>query len=283
MSNIYCDGQEALAQAEASPLAGTGSQRRDAAFSPAAVIKGLKVSFLGREILHGVDISFPTNKVSVILGRSGSGKSTLLRSINRLNECFDGYRGEGDIRVLLNDTLTPVAGNEAPALTELRRRVGMVFQSPNPLPVSIRKNVALPLELAFKLSRDETDKVVREKLEQTGLWEEVKDRLDAGAQSLSGGQQQRLCLARALALNPDLILLDEPTASLDRAAAQKVEDMILALKEKLSVIMVSHSLRQAAKLADYAVVLGDGQILGTFDSDGLNAALNDGSLVKAAF
>ena len=248
-----------------------------------AVVNGLKVSFLGREILHGIDISFPANKISVILGRSGSGKSTLLRSINRLNECFDGYSGEGDVRVLVNKNIVSITGNDAPALTELRRRVGMVFQSPNPLPVSIRRNITLPLEMAFKLSRAEMDRIMREKLEQTGLWEEVKDRLDAGAQSLSGGQQQRLCLARALALNPDLILLDEPTASLDRAAAQRVEDMILALREKLSVIMVSHSLQQAAKLADYAVVLGDGQLLGTFDGPGLNAALNDGSLIKMAF
>lgn len=261
------------------------------------VVKDLRVSFLGREILHGVDVSFPANKVSVILGRSGSGKSTLLRSINRLNECFDGYHGEGEIQVLLNGALVPVMGSASPAgkeapplagkgalpLTELRRRVGMVFQSPNPLPVSIRRNITLPLELAFKLPRAEVEGILREKLKQTGLWEEVRDRLEAGAQSLSGGQQQRLCLARALALNPDLLLLDEPTASLDRAAAQRVENMILTLKEKLSIIMVSHSLQQAAKLADHAVILGEGQVLRTFDGPGLREAVEDGSLVRLAF
>lgn len=248
-----------------------------------AVIKGLRVSFGEREILHGVDVRFPANRVSVILGRSGSGKSTLLRSLNRLNECFDGYQGEGEVRVLLDGALVPVEGEGAPALTELRRRVGMVFQSPNPLPVSIRRNITLPLELAEQMSHAEIEESVRETLTRTGLWEEVQDRLDAPAQSLSGGQQQRLCLARVLALKPSLLLLDEPTASLDRTAAQRVEGMILALREKFSVIMVSHSLQQAAKLADFAVVMADGQVLRTFDGAGLNSALDDGSLIKMAF
>ena len=176
-----------------------------------------------------------------------------------------------------------IAALDVSNLTELRRRAGMVFQSPNPLPLSIRKNITLPLKLAFNLSNSETEKILREKLEQTGLWEEVKNRLDIPATSLSGGQQQRLCLARALALRPDLILLDEPTASLDRAAAEKIEDMILSLKDKISVIMVSHSLQQASKLADYAVILEDGNILKTFDGNTLRTVINDGSLVKSVF
>ncbi|MCR4818975.1 MAG: ATP-binding cassette domain-containing protein [Fretibacterium sp.] len=256
--------------------------------SDCAVIRGLRVSFREREVLHGVDVRFPAHRVSVILGRSGSGKSTLLRSLNRLNDCFDGYRGEGEVLVLLGGALVPVMGGAAGGgglkLTELRRRAGMVFQSPNPLPMSIRKNITLPLEMAeARISRAEAEETVRETLTQTGLWEEVRDRLDAPAQSLSGGQQQRLCLARALALKPDMLLLDEPTASLDRTAARRVEDMILALRESVSVVMVSHSLQQAARLADYAVVMGDGQVLRTFDGDGLRAALEDGSLVRSAF
>ena len=159
----------------------------------------------------------------------------------------------------------------------------MVFQSPNPLPLSIRKNITLPIELAFKLSSSETEKILIESLELTGLWNEVKDRLESPAMSLSGGQQQRLCLSRALALKPDLLLLDEPTASLDRAAAQKVEDMISSLKEKISVIMVSHSLQQASKLADYAVILEDGNILRTFNKTEFNNSINDGSFIKMAF
>ena len=243
------------------------------------VVKDLKVSFADREILHGINVEFPANKVSVILGRSGSGKSTLLRSINRINECFEGYRGEGEIKISLNEKLFSIYDNNSLKLTELRRRAGMVFQSPNPLPLSIRKNITLPLKLAFNLSKFESEKILQETLEQTGLWKEVKNRLYAPATSLSGGQQQRLCLARALALRPDLILLDEPTASLDRAAASKIEDLILSLKDKISVIMVSHSLQQASKLADYAVILEDGYILRTFDGDKLRAIINDGSLV----
>ena len=238
-------------------------------------IKNLRVSFGDREILHGINIDFPANKVSVILGRSGSGKSTLLRSINRLNECFEGYHGEGEVKISSIDSSVQ--------LTELRRRAGIVFQSPNTLPVSIRKNILLPVNLAFKLSRTEAEQILRAKLEQTGLWKEVKDRLDSPATSLSGGQQQRLCLARVLALKPEVLLLDEPTASLDRTAASKIEDMIVSLKDKISIIMVSHSFQQAAKLADYAVVLADGNILRKFDGEGLRASINDGSLIKAAF
>ena len=250
---------------------------------PCATVCGLKVAFYEREILHGVDAVFPAGKVSVVLGRSGSGKSTLLRSINRLNECFDGWRGEGDVRVLLGGVLVPAAGAGAPPLTELRRRAGMVFQTPNPLPVSIRRNITLPLELTLNMSRSQAEEAMRESLELTGLWNEVSGRLDAPALSLSGGQQQRLCLARALALKPDLLLLDEPTASLDQTAAGTVEELILALKEKVSVIMVSHSLQQAARLADHAVIMADGRVLRVCDGAGLKAALDDGPLIREAF
>lgn len=238
-------------------------------------IKNLRVSFYDREILHDISVNFPANKISVILGRSGSGKSTLLRSINRLNECFEGYHGEGEIKISSIDSNVP--------LTELRRRTGIVFQSPNPLPMSIRKNITLPLNLAFRLPKSESENIMRSKLEQSGLWDEVKDRLDSPAVSLSGGQQQRLCIARVLALKPDVLLLDEPTASLDRSAANKIEDMILSLKSEVSVIMVSHSLQQAAKLADYAIVLEDGNILNEFDGDSLRVSIDDGSLIKSAF
>ncbi len=248
-----------------------------------AVVQELKVAFGERVILHEIDASFPANRVSVILGRSGSGKSTLLRAINRLNECFDGWSGSGEVFVSLGGRLVPAAGPGAPALTELRRRVGMVFQTPNPLPVSIRRNITLPLELTLNVSRAQAEETLRETLMQTGLWDEVHDRLDASALSLSGGQQQRLCLARALALKPDLLLLDEPTASLDQTAAKKVEDLILALSGKISVIMVSHSLQQAARLADHAVIMTDGRVLRVCGREGLKNALDDGSLIREAF
>ena len=245
-----------------------------------AEINDLHVSFSGREILHGININFPDNSISVILGRSGSGKSTLLRSINRLNECFDGYAGSGTVRVRVNNNLA--VSHEVP-LTELRRKIGMVFQNPNPLPVSVRKNITLPVKLAFRLSNSELENILETELKRVVLWEEVKDRLNDSALSLSGGQQQRLCLARALALNPDIILLDEPTASLDRSAALKVEDMILTLKQTIPVIMVSHSLQQAGRLTDYAVILDDGNVLKTFAGKEFREAVNDGSLIKLAF
>ena len=149
--------------------------------------------------------------------------------------------------------------------------------------MTVIRKITLPLELTLGLSRAQAEETMRESLTAAGLWDEVSDRLDASALNLSGGQQQRLCLARALALKPDLLLLDEPTASLDQTAAQKVESLILALKEKVSVIMVSHSLQQASRLADHAVIMADGRVIRTCDSLGLRAALEDGSLIREAF
>lgn len=253
--------------------------------SSCAELRGLAVSFFGRPVLKGVDVRFPARRISVILGRSGSGKSTLLRSINRLNECFEGYEEEGEVRVLLGGTMRPTRGDGAPSPHELRRRVGMVFQSPNPLPMSVRRNLTLPLELASpaRPSRQEVRERLQRALEQTGLWDEVRDRLDAPAASLSGGQQQRLCLARALALGPELLLLDEPTSSLDRAAAARIEDMLLSMRGRVSIVLVSHSLTQARRLADFAVVLAEGRLLRTFDAPSLGAAIDDGSLVREVF
>ncbi|MBQ6772497.1 MAG: phosphate ABC transporter ATP-binding protein [Synergistaceae bacterium] len=245
-----------------------------------AEIHNLNVTFSGREILHGVNINFPDKAVSVILGRSGSGKSTLLRSINRLNECFEGFKGSGIINVKINNQLSDSSQIE---LTLLRRKIGMVFQSPNPLPVSIRKNIIMPVKLAFSLPNSELENILESELRRVSLWDEVKDRLNDSALSLSGGQQQRLCLARALALRPDIILLDEPTASLDRAAALKIENLITAIKNTIPVIMVSHSLQQASRLADYAIILDDGNILTSFNAQEFTESVNDGSLIKLAF
>ena len=245
-----------------------------------AEVNNLHVTFSGRKILHGININFPDKSVSVILGRSGSGKSTLLRSINRLNECFDGFKGSGVINVKINNEL---ADSSRVELTLLRRKIGMVFQSPNPLPVSIRKNIILPVKLAFNLSASELENILESELKRVSLWDEVKDRLNDSALSLSGGQQQRLCLARALALRPDIILLDEPTASLDRTAALKIEDMIMKIKDAVPVIMVSHSLQQASRLADCAVILDDGNILAAFNAQEFTESVNDGSLIKLAF
>ena len=250
-----------------------------------ACVRSLCVSFGGRQALHGVDADFPTRKVTVLLGRSGSGKTTLLRALNRLNECFEGCASSGEVRVALGGRLLPAEGPDAPPLPRLRRAAGMVFQTPNPLPMSIRRNIALPLSLALekKLSRERIETIVRERLQEVGLWDEVADRLDAPAASLSGGQQQRLCLARALALDPELLLLDEPTASLDQAAAQKIENLILSFRGRRSVILVSHNLRQAQTLADLALVLSGGRIVRRLDAEGLDAAVHEGSLLESTY
>lgn len=234
-----------------------------------ASIRGLKVSFGGHPALNGVDIDFPAGCVSVLLGRSGSGKTTLLRSLNRLNECFEGYRGEGELTVTLNGIAYPLSGGESLPLSALRRSAGMVFQTPNPLPVSIRRNMTMPLTLVAGRGKDEAESAMERALSDVGLWEEVRDRLDRPAAELSGGQQQRLCLARALALEPEILLLDEPSASLDRPAASRIEELILSLKKRYSVIMVSHSLSQARKVGDLLVVMADGRIEQTLPASDL--------------
>ena len=268
----------------------TEAGKREISLNPlsplCASVRSLCVSFGGRRVLHDIDADFPARRITVLLGRSGSGKSTLLRSLNRLNECFEGYEGSGEVRVSLDGALRPAAGPGAPDLSRLRRAAGMVFQTPNPLPMSIRRNVTLPLSLASSFSPPlpgELEKVLRARLTEAGLWEEVADRLDAPASSLSGGQQQRLCLARALALEPELLLLDEPTASLDRTAAGRIEDLILSFRGRRSVVLVSHSLSQARRLADLALVLSDGRIVGRLSAKALGTAIDDGSLAERAY
>jgi len=225
-----------------------------------ASVRGLNIHFGDRTVLRDIDDDFPAGRVTVLLGRSGSGKTTLLRSLNRLNECFEGYRGEGYVSVRLGGTLHPVYGTDALSLSLLRRSVGMVFQTPNPLPLSIRKNLTMPLSIVAGMGKHEAETAMERALTEVGLWDEVRDRLNRPALSLSGGQQQRLCLARALALDPEILLLDEPTASLDSLAGSRIEDLILSFRERYSVVMVSHSLSQARKLADLVMVMAEGRI-----------------------
>ena len=212
-------------------------------------------------MLHGITADFPLRGITVLLGRSGSGKSTLLRSLNRLNECFDGYDGSGSVKLLINGKMTEIYGDSAPEPAAVRRRAGMVFQSPNPLPLSLRKNITLPLELTLGLKKREAEERMEQSLRRAGLWDEVKDRLDDAASGFSGGQQQRMCLARTLALEPDILLLDEPTASLDRRSADTIETLLEELRESIPIIMVSHSLPQALRLAARFFVMSEGKIV----------------------
>jgi phosphate transport system ATP-binding protein len=223
------------------------------------VVESLCVGFAGREVLHGLSARFHQGRLAMILGRSGSGKTTFLRALNRLNECFPRSETKGSIRLKLLSEWRDIYRDAVP-LTELRRRMGMVFQTPHLLPVSIADNLALAVKLVLGLPRRDIPTRVERALQEAHLWEEVKDRLKAPAHTLSGGQQQRLCLARLLALEPEILLLDEPTASLDFRASLKVEELLLSLKERYTIIAVSHSLSQARRLADEALIFKDGAV-----------------------
>jgi phosphate transport system ATP-binding protein len=223
------------------------------------VVESLCVGFAGREVLHGLSARFHQGRLTMILGRSGSGKTTFLRALNRLNECFPRSDTKGSIRLKLLGEWRDIYRDAVP-LTELRRLVGMVFQTPHLLPVSIADNLGLAVKLVLGLPRRDIPTRVERALQEAHLWEEVKDRLKAPAHTLSGGQQQRLCLARLLALEPEILLLDESTASLDFRASLKVEELLLSLKERYTIIAVSHSLSQARRLADEALIFKDGAV-----------------------
>jgi phosphate transport system ATP-binding protein len=228
----------------------------------AAAVDHLSVSFGPRQVLQDINLSLEKGRLYVLVGRSGAGKTTLLRSFNRLNECFPHCQTRGSLHLQL-DTQWVDIYNNGPSVTELRRRVGMVFQTPNILPASIERNISLPLKLVLGLGRNDIPARVECALRQVHLWEEVHDRLEAPAATLSGGQQQRLCLARVLALEPALLLLDEPTASLDFRASRKIEDLLLTLKEQYPILAVSHSLGQAHRLGDEILVMQAGSLVRT--------------------
>lgn len=237
---------------------------------PTVLVESLHVGFAGREVLHNLSAEFHRGRLAVVLGRSGSGKTTFLRAFNRLNECFPRSETSGSLRLKLQGGWRDIYRNAMP-LSELRRRVGMVFQTPHLLPVSIADNLALSVKLVLGLPRRDIPARVEWALKEAHLWEEVKDRLNAPAHTLSGGQQQRLCLARLLALDPEILLLDEPTASLDFRAALKVEELLLTLKDRYTIIAVSHSLSQARRLADEALIFKDGSVVQQLSREDLQA------------
>lgn len=222
-------------------------------------IKSLSVLFSDVKALCDITIKIPYSGVTVLLGRSGSGKTTLLRAFNRLNETYEGYSASGGIRLPLGGNMTDIYTDNI-SLTELRRRIGMVFQTPNPLPLSLSKNITLPVSLVLRKNKNDSENIMKHALREVGLWDEVQNRLDSHAFKFSGGQQQRLCIARALALEPDLLLLDEPTASLDKKSSEIIENHILSLKDRIPIIMVSHSIAQAQRLGDRFIVIKDGSI-----------------------
>jgi len=223
-------------------------------------IDALCVRIGARDVLCGIDLSLRKGELVVVVGPSGSGKTTLLRAINRLNESFPDCTTRGSVRMKLGDRIVDIYGGDL-SLPEIRRRVGMVFQTPAILPFSIEKNIALPLRVALGLKPRDIERRMEHALLDVGLWDEVKDRLKSPARMLSGGQQQRLCLARTIALEPDVLLLDEPTASLDFRAAARIEQWMIDHRDRYTILAVSHSLGQTRRMADRVCVLKDGRIV----------------------
>ena len=212
---------------------------------------GLSVSYSGALALTDINVNIPANRVTAIIGPSGCGKSTLLRCFNRMNDLIPGTRIEG--QVLFNDMDLYAPDVDA---TEIRHRIGMVFQRPNPFPKSVYDNVAFGLRINGR-TRD-MDELVERSLQQAALWDEVKDRLKKGGLTLSGGQQQRLCIARALAVEPEVVLMDEPCSSLDPIATLAIEDLIRSLSAEYTIIIVTHNMQQAARVSDETAFLTAG-------------------------
>ncbi len=217
-------------------------------------VEDLNLFYGEKQALKNIDLVIPEKKVTAFIGPSGCGKSTLLRCFNRMNDLIDSVNIEGKI-LLHNDNIYDKGVNVA----ELRRHVGMVFQKPNPFPKSIYENVAYGLRLQGIKSRRRLDTVVEKSLKAAALWDEVKDRLDDNALGLSGGQQQRLVIARAIAIEPEVLLLDEPASALDPISTLKIEELIYELKEEYTIVIVTHNMQQAARVSDYTafMYLGD--------------------------
>lgn len=210
----------------------------------------------GQQVLKDISLDVPPHAVTVFLGPAGSGKSTLLRLINRLNDLLDGTRMSGKILLDGQDIY-----GRGMSVAALRRKVGMVFALPLPLPGTIRENILYGPRLAGLRDRGQQEEIVMRSLTQAALWDEVKDRLDQPATALSGGQQQRLCIARSLALEPDVLLLDEPTSGLDPISTGKVEESLEDLKKQYTIIIVPHNVQQAARVADHAAFFLTGDLI----------------------
>ena len=230
--------------------------------SPAIVMNRFSFAYGKRAVIHDLDLAIAPRAVTAIIGPSGSGKSTVLRSINRLNDLIPGARYRGDIRVHDESVFRPGID-----LVALRLKVGMVFQRPNPFTRSIFDNVAYGPSLNALVPDRELPDLVERCLRQAALWDEVKDRLDQPGTGLSGGQQQRLCVARALANSPEVLLMDEPASALDPLSTQKLEELIHVLKRSYTIVIVTHNMQQAARVSDHTAFLEAGRLIEFGDTE----------------
>ncbi len=223
---------------------------------PIVKVNGVNFYYGTNQALKNICIDISKNKTTAFIGPSGCGKSTLLRCFNRLNDLVDSARVEGEILIDGDDIYDPSVD-----ITELRKRVGMVFQKSNPFPKSIYENVAYGARISGEKRKSALDEIVEESLKGAALWDEVRDRLNESALGLSGGQMQRLCIARAIAVEPEVLLMDEPCSALDPIATGKIEDLITELKEDYTIVIVTHNMQQASRVSDYTAFMYLGEIV----------------------
>ena len=213
------------------------------------------------QAIHSVDMDIAHQRVTALIGPSGCGKSTFLRWVNRMNDLVAGARASGTLDLHGSNILS-----RSMDVVDLRRRVGMVFQKPNPFPKTIFDNIAFGPRLHMRMSRSDLESLVEQSLRQAGLWEEVKDRLRRSALGLSGGQQQRLCIARAIAVGPEVLLMDEPCSALDPKSTARIEELIMSLRENYCIVIVTHNMQQATRVSDHTAFFYEGKLIETGDT-----------------
>lgn len=231
--------------------------------------KHLNLWYGTNHALKDINITLPEKKISALIGPSGCGKSTFLKTLNRMNDLVEGCRIEGNVTLCDTDIYYDID------VTVLRKRVGMVFQKPNPFPMSIYDNIAYGPRVHGIKSKVKLDEIVERSLKQAAIWDECKDRLKTSALSMSGGQQQRLCIARALAVEPEVLLMDEPTSALDPISTSKIEDLALELKDSYSIIIVTHNMQQAVRIADKTAFFLLGEIVEFDDTEKMFSTPSD--------
>ena len=277
MTNATLERAAAKANAPATYLPhaqGRAAERKAARKVPADApakmgVRDLNLYYQDFQALKGINLEFPKNQVTALIGPSGCGKSTLLKSLNRMNDLVEGCRIEGEITLDGRNAYRDIDVNS------LRRRVGMVFQQPNPFPMSVYDNVAFGPRTHGIKSRADLDAIVEQSLRDAAIWDELKDRLKKNALGLSGGQQQRLCIARALAVRPEVLLMDESTSALDPISTAKIEDLVGELKSKYTVIMVTHNMLQALRVSDKTAFFLLGEMVEAGDTDDIFTSPSD--------
>ena len=232
-------------------------------------IKDLNLHYGSFQALKNISMEIEAGKISALIGPSGCGKSTLLKTLNRMNDIIEGCVITGEVKLFGEDIYGDIDINA------LRKRVGMVFQKPNPFPMSVYDNIAFGPRTHGIKSKYELDKIVEESLRGAAIWDEVKDRLKKSALGLSGGQQQRLCIARALAVSPEILLMDEPTSALDPISTGKIEELLLTLRDKYSIIIVTHNMQQATRISDRTAFFLLGEVIEYGDTDNMFAMPQD--------